>query len=183
MQDDAPEVIASTVDAPWLPPGGVADVVLGGPVLRPTGLVRLLLTDGDHVFCTRRDGAGKLDLPTARVGAEDHDGAVAIAGLACHVVGGPVPLRHVGAVRNTVRVPTPEYEWPIPLAAFAVSTTDATPVATGEWLDGGTGSVLAPSGTGSRSSLGCRLGPVASQEGGPGKWTPSPHGSSRDTRM
>ncbi|WIE60666.1 NUDIX hydrolase [Curtobacterium sp. MCLR17_032] len=143
MQDDAPEVIASTVDAPWLPPGGVADVVLGGPVLRPTGLVRLLLTDEDRVFCTRRDGSGKLDLPTARVGAEDHDGAVAIAGLARQVVGGPVPLRYVGAVRNTVTVPTPEYEWPTPVAVFAVWTTDAVPVVPGEWIAGSAGSVLA----------------------------------------
>lgn len=143
MQDDAPEVIASTVDAPWLPPGGVADVVLGGPVLRPTGLVRLLLTDGDRVFCTRRDGSGKVDLPTARVGAGDHDGAVALAELVRQVLGGPVPLRYVGAVRNTVRVPTPEYEWPTPVAVFAVWTTDAVPVVPGEWLAGGAGSVLA----------------------------------------
>ncbi|MBY0177348.1 NUDIX hydrolase [Curtobacterium herbarum] len=143
MQDDAPEAITSTVDAPWLPPGGVADVVLGGPVLRPTGLVRLLLTDGDRVFCTPRDGSGKVDLPTMRVGAEDHDGAVAIAGLARHVVGGPVPLRYVGAVRNTVTVPTPEYEWPTPVAVFAVWTTDAVPVVPGEWLAGGADSVLA----------------------------------------
>ena len=143
MQDDAPEVIASTVDAPWLPPGGVADVVLGGPVLRPTGLVRLLLTDGDRVFCTPRDGSGKPDLPTARVGAGDHDGAIAIAELARHVVGGPVTLGYVGAVRNTVTEPTPEYEWPTPVAAFAVWTTVAPPTVPGEWLDGGTGSVLA----------------------------------------
>ncbi|GAA1494016.1 NUDIX hydrolase [Curtobacterium herbarum] len=143
MQDDAPQVIASTVDAPWLPPGGVADVVLGGPVLGPTGLVRLLLTDGHRVFCTRRDGSGKLDLPTARVGPDDHDGVLAIAALTRHVVGGPVPLRYVGAVRNTVRVPTPEYEWPTPVAAFAVWTAVARPVVPGEWVDGGTGSVLA----------------------------------------
>ena len=143
VQDDAPEVIASTVDAPWLPPGGVADVVLGGPVLRPTGLVRLLLTDGDRVFCTRRDGSGKLDLPTVRVGAEDHDGGIALAELARHVVGEPGSLRYVGAVRNTVTVPTPEYEWPTPVAVFAVWTTDAAPVVPGEWLDGGAGSVLA----------------------------------------
>lgn len=143
MQDDAPQVIQSTVDAPWLPPGGVADVVLGGPVLRPTGLVRLLLTDEDRVFCTRRDGSGKPDLPTAHVGAGDHDGAVAIAGLARHMVGGPVPLRYVGAVRNTVTVPTPEYEWPTPVAVFAVWTTDAAPVVAGEWIAGSAGSVLA----------------------------------------
>jgi len=143
VQDDAPQVIRSTVDAPWLPPGGVADVVLGGPVLRPTGLVRLLLTDGDRVFCTRRDGAGKLDLPTVRVGAEDHDGVIAIAELARHVVGATGSLRYVGAVRNTVTVPTPEYEWPTPVAAFAVWTTVAWPVLPGEWVDSGTGSVLA----------------------------------------
>lgn len=143
VQDDAPQVIQSTVDAPWLPPGGVADVVLGGPVLRPTGLVRLLLTDGDRVFCTRRDGSGKVDLPTARVGAGDHDGAVALAELVRQVLGGPVPLRYVGAVRNTVTVPTPEYEWPTPVAAFTVWTTDAPPVVPGEWLAGGADSVLA----------------------------------------
>ena len=143
MQDDAPQVIQSTVDAPWLPPGGVADVVLGGPVLRPTGLVRLLLTDGDRVFCTRRDRSGKLDLPTARVGPGDPDGGIALAELARHVVGETGSLRYVGAVRNTVTVPTPEYEWPTPVAAFAVWTTDSVPVVPGEWLAGSAGSVLA----------------------------------------
>lgn len=143
VQDSAPQVIASAVDAPWLPPGGVADVVLGGPVLRPTGLVRLLLTDGDRVFCTPRDGSGKPDLPTARVGAEDHDGVIAIAELARHMVGETGKLRYVGAVRNTVTVPTPEYEWPTPVAAFAVWTTDAPPIVPGEWVDGGTRSLLA----------------------------------------
>ena len=112
-------------------------------MLRPIGLVRLLLTDGDRVFCTRRDGSGKVDLPTARVGAGDPDGAMAIAELARHVVGGPVSLRYVGAVRNTVTVPTPEYEWPTPVAVFAVWTTDAVPVVPGEWLAGSAGSVLA----------------------------------------
>jgi len=143
VQDDAPQVIQSTVDAPWLPPGGVADVVLGGPVLRPTGLVRLLLTDGDRVFCTRRDRSGKLDLPTARVGPGDPDGGIALAELARHVVGETGSLRYVGAVRNTVTVPTPEYEWPTPVAAFAVWTTDSVPVVPGEWLAGSAGSVLA----------------------------------------
>ncbi|PZF13934.1 NUDIX hydrolase [Curtobacterium sp. MCPF17_011] len=142
MQDRLPEVIATTPDAPWLPPGGVADVVLGGPVLRPTGLVRLLLTDGERVFCTPRDGSGKADLPTARVDPDDLDGAVAIVELARRVVGGSQPIRYAGAVRNTVPQGTPGYEWPTPVTAFGVWTTDARPVVPGEWLDGGTGSVL-----------------------------------------
>jgi hypothetical protein len=149
VQDSAPEVIATTPNAPWLPPGGVADVVLGGPVLRPMGLVRLLLTDRDRVFCIPRDGSGKPDLPSARVGpddldgTDDLDGAAAIAELARRVVGAPVPLRYVGAVRNTVAVGADGYEWPTPVAAFGVWTTDAAPVVSGEWLRGGAGSMLA----------------------------------------
>jgi hypothetical protein len=142
VHDSAPEVIATTQDAPWLPPGGVAEVVFGGPVLRPMGLVRLLLTDRDRVFCRRRDGSGKPDLPTARVGPDDLDGAAAIAELAREVVGGPAPLRYVGAVRNTVTPEVPGYEWQTPVATFGVWTADATPVIAGGWVRCDTGSVL-----------------------------------------
>lgn len=39
-----PVTIATTPDAPWLPPGGVAEVVAdpGGHAPAPTGLVRLV---------------------------------------------------------------------------------------------------------------------------------------------
>jgi hypothetical protein len=143
VSDSAPEVIATTRNAPWLPPGGVADVVLGGPVLRPMGLVRLLLTDRDRVFCISRDGSGKPDLPTARVGRDDLDGTVAIAALARRTVGDPSFLRYVGAVRNAVVPGVPGYEWPTPIAAFGVWKADADPVVAGGWLRGGAGSVLA----------------------------------------
>ncbi|WP_170176913.1 hypothetical protein [Myceligenerans xiligouense] len=82
-------VLSCQSDAPWLPPGGRADVVVHephDPAPGPVGLVRLLVTDpGDRVFCTPRTGDRPgWDLPTAPVPdgdpqtAVDHDSATVL---------------------------------------------------------------------------------------------------------
>lgn len=143
MHDERATVVSSTPDAPWLPIGSTAETLLGGSVPRPMGLVRLLVQVDGRLFCTRRDGSGKLDLPTAYVGTDDPDGSVAIAALMRRVTGGGQVPRYLGAVRNTVPRPSPGYDWPTPVAYFGVWTTDADPVVPGEWLHSGPPSVLA----------------------------------------
>ena len=62
-------VLSSRPDAPWLPPGGRADVVLAAPRAAPPApicTVRLLVTRGqDLLTVVRGDGRG-LDIPSVR---------------------------------------------------------------------------------------------------------------------
>jgi len=138
-----PEVLVrSTPDAPWLPPGGRADVVRSSVAPAPAGLVRLLVRDGDGVFCMRRDD-GRLDLPTRAVPADDPDGSATAARLAREVLGPGGPPVPVGFVRNVVPAPHEGYPWPVPLAHFTVWSAPGSPRVVGEWVTVcGDGSVL-----------------------------------------
>ncbi|KFD42929.1 hypothetical protein IU11_16365 [Cellulosimicrobium sp. MM] len=115
-------VVRSVADAPWLPPGGRADVVRtpgGGRCPEPTGLARLLVERDGAVFCVPRDGSGRPDLPTVRVAAEE-SGQQAAERLAAAVLAGHADLTLVGYVRNTVSTTAADYPWPTPFAYFAV---------------------------------------------------------------
>jgi hypothetical protein len=131
----ARRVLAATPDAPWLPPGGHAEVVAdpGGPAPSPTGLVRLLVHRDGHAFCVPRDGSGKADLPTRPV-PDLGDGRAAAESLARDVLGTAAGLRLVGYVRNVVAAEAEDYPWPTPLAHFAVWAADGEPRVPGTWL-------------------------------------------------
>ncbi|MER7604918.1 hypothetical protein [Nocardioides sp. NPDC127503] len=125
-------------DAPWLPAGGVAEVVLAGTgdeLPGPVGLVRLLITDdAGRIFCAPRSrGVPGWDLPTTPV--EDADPAAVINDLTLATFGTQQPVAPVGAVRNVVPGAA-AYEWPSPVAYFYVyrPTTRPAPVVEGVWL-------------------------------------------------
>lgn len=125
-------------DAPWLPAGGVAEVVLAGTgdeAPDPVGLVRLLVKDDvGRIFCVRRSGGRPgRDLPTMSVG--NADPAAVIDDLARATFGTLQPVVPVGVVRNVV-LSEGEYEWPSPVAYFCVyrPTMSPTPVVDGVWL-------------------------------------------------
>jgi len=101
---------------------------------QPMSLVRLLIRDGDAVFCVPREGAGKLDLPTRHVRAGDPSGVKTVRELCIEVTGGG-PLSFVGAVRNIVPDPPGDYAWPAPTAHFGVWQTERAPRIDGQWLD------------------------------------------------
>ncbi len=130
-----PELIATIRDAPWLPPGSRAEAVYApaGEAPAPTGLVRLLVRRGDHVFCVARDGTGKLDLPTRRVPGLD-DGRSTAELLAADVLGRPADVTLVGFVRNVVDAPGAGYPWPTPTAHFSVWAAHGEPTVDGQWL-------------------------------------------------
>lgn len=125
-------------DAPWLPAGGVAEVVLAGTEDAPpcpVGLVRLLITDdAGRIFCVPRSGGRPgWDLPTTPVG--NADPAAVIDDLTLATFGTQHPVVPVGAVRNVV-LSEGEYEWPSPIVYFCVyrPTTSPVPVVEGVWL-------------------------------------------------
>lgn len=132
-------VLSCLPNAPWLPPGGRADVVIHGsddPAPSPLGLVRLLIADSDgRVFCKARTG-NRLgwDLPTAPV--PDGGPQIAVEELTTAVFGQVVATELVGYVRNTVPAGT-RYDWPAPVAHFALyrALDHAMPVLDGTWLD------------------------------------------------
>lgn len=132
------QIIDRCRDAPWLPSGGVAEVVLAGPgdeVLGPVGLVRLLITDDDgRIFCVpRAGGRSGWDIPTAPIGHADAD--VAIGELTVAVFGTRQRVALAGAVRNVVPADV-VYEWPNPVTYFCVyrPTASLPPVIDGSWL-------------------------------------------------
>lgn len=137
-----PTLVATTPDAPWLPPGGRAEVLAdpGGVPPRPTGLVRLLVRREGHVFCVPRTGSGADDLPTRAV-PDLGDGVATVRSLAADVLGadalgpdGTAGLRLAGYVRNVVPAGVGDYPWPVPLAHFAVWTASGEPRVPGTWL-------------------------------------------------
>lgn len=126
-------LLRSTPDAPWLPPGGHADVVRSSVAPAPAGLVRLLVRRDDAVWCTARED-GRVDLPTRAVPAGDPDGGLTAGRLALDVLGpGAVPTP-LGFVRNVVAAPDATYPWPTPLAHFTVWTAQGTPSGPGTWV-------------------------------------------------
>ena len=136
------QVLTSRPDAPWLPPGGRADVVLAAtdtPVPDPVCIVRLLTMYADeagprlHVV-SRSDGGGP-DLPTRLVA--DGSPEECLAALAADTWGQDLPVQLLGYVRNVVTPPVDDYAWPVPHAHFAVwhaSLADLSSPTSGEWL-------------------------------------------------
>lgn len=136
------QVLTSRPDAPWLPAGGRADVVLAAtdaPVPDPVCIVRLLTTYADeagprlHVV-SRSDGGGP-DLPTRLVA--DGSPEACLAALAADTWGHHLPVRLLGYVRNVVTPPVDDYAWPVPHAHFAVWHAElASPAhpGSGVWL-------------------------------------------------
>jgi hypothetical protein len=115
------QVLVRHEDAPWLPAGGRADVVLAGPgspVPAPACLVRVLATRDDRILARQRPDGRGLDIPTRPV----DDGAVddRLRGLVAEAVGGLVPTTLLGWVRNVVPEPGDAYPWPTPEACFVV---------------------------------------------------------------
>lgn len=123
-----------TTDAPWLPPGGRAEVVRRTTPPRPMSMVRLLLRRSDEVFCVARTETGKLDLPTRRVELDDPDGSATIRALAAEIIGLDAPLAFTGAVRNVVERRQDDYPWPIPRAHFGVWASADAPIVDGTWV-------------------------------------------------
>ncbi|MGV8912535.1 MAG: NUDIX hydrolase [Rhodoglobus sp.] len=142
MSQDAELLIGSTLDAGWLPQGGRADVIRSSVAPSPASLVRLLLRRGSSVFCVRRDGSEKLDLPTQRVPPSDSDGREAAQHLVQFVLGAPTEPKPIGFVRNVVTTAAKAYEWPTPHAHFTLWAADGSPVIPGTWVDIGTRSEL-----------------------------------------
>ncbi|WP_435735986.1 hypothetical protein V5D56_14400 [Cellulosimicrobium sp. PMB13] len=131
--------LCSWPGAPWLPPGGRADVVLldeDVAMPEPTALVRLLIRDdAGRVFCVPRTGGRPgWDLPTRTVG--DEGPGEALDGLVRTVLGRPHETTPLGFVRNTVPAGT-TYAWPAPVAHFAVHRVlgSARPRVDGTWFD------------------------------------------------
>jgi hypothetical protein len=141
----AARLLGTTVDAPWLPPGGDAEVWVGDldSLPEPSIIVRLLLTrhpgDGPaRFFCV--PGAKGLDLPTRFLepGPERSDPAIGVGRLVAQVLGvREVGTHCVGFVRNVVRQPDTGYPHPVPWAHVPVIAVDGgpEPVVSGEWVD------------------------------------------------
>lgn len=123
-----------THDAPWLPPGGRAEVVRRTTPPRPMSVVRLLLRDSDRVFCVPRQGTARLDLPMLEAARDDPDGTATVRELAKRITGEHLTMQFVGAVRNVVEAPNDGYEWSAPLAHFGVWASDAAPITDGTWV-------------------------------------------------
>ncbi|WP_145229195.1 NUDIX hydrolase [Rudaeicoccus suwonensis] len=141
------DLIASTPDAAWLPPGSTAEVWAGEDCRPPDHaiIVRLLLVRanadaarGAEFFCV--ETAKGLDLPTlflgptgARMTTEQ-----GLEALCREVCGTSLPLRCVGFVRNVVPTPDASYPHPVPHAHVPVFApqSDVTPTAGGMWVDG-----------------------------------------------
>ncbi|MBQ3357585.1 MAG: NUDIX hydrolase [Microbacterium sp.] len=135
MDADHETVVRVTADAPWLPPGGRAEVVQREVPPSPMSMVRLLLRRGDEVFCVPRPETGKLDLPTRLTAANDLDGSIAIRALAAEVLGTEAGIAFVGAVRNVVERSGRDYPWPTPRAHFGVWASPDAPIIDGTWID------------------------------------------------
>lgn len=148
MPPESDVLVRSTPDAPWLPPGSRAEVVLSSTAPTPACLVRLLLRRGTEVFCVPREQTAALDLPTravepSGVDTSDPDGRATAERLARDVLGQAALLAPVGFVRNVVAGDAPGYAWPVPLAHFVVWDTTGVPAVEGQWVDArGPGSPL-----------------------------------------
>lgn len=128
-------VVLSTPDAPWLPPGGRADVIASRQDDAPprTVVVRAVLRDarGIHVVA-RADGRG-LDLPMRHVAVgESPSDALRALGDELGLGSDRAPL--IGYVRNVVREPDAGYPWPVPTACFALFALPAGGLTGGRWL-------------------------------------------------
>jgi hypothetical protein len=130
-------VLQSTANAPWLPPGGRADVITSRQDDPPpnTVVVRLAVTGPGGLLVERRPD-GDPDLPSRAV--VPGSAAAVLADLVASTVGSAgrgVPTL-IGYVRNVVRDPDGAYPWPTPFACFAVHalSTDRLAAPSGEWI-------------------------------------------------
>jgi hypothetical protein len=129
-------VIARHDPCPWLPEGGLAEIVLsnGSPAPGPTPVTRLLVTAGTAILAVERDDGRGLDIPSSVVTS---DVASALHHLRSTVLTGTGSPRLLGFVRNVVSAASPDYPWPTPVAHFAVwhcrAPKDAA--ARGRWLE------------------------------------------------
>ncbi len=132
-------VVRSTLDAPWLPAGGRADVIVSRQDDAPanTVVVRLALV-GNRGLLVVEHSDGGLDLPSRLLVHEtpEHGVAQLSAELTGNANGSPAAL--IGYVRNTVRTPYGDYPWPTPQACFAVYLGEAAhsraPAAPARWI-------------------------------------------------
>ncbi|MBS3177258.1 MULTISPECIES: NUDIX hydrolase [unclassified Pseudoclavibacter] len=142
MDADSETLIQRTSNAPWLPPGGTAEVIRRVTPPRPMSLVRVLLRRADTVFCVPRPESGRFDLPTAIASTDDPNGVRAVEDLADRITGTPDGLQFLGAVKNIVVSPADGYVWPTPHAYFGVWTLPTDPIVDGSWLALGSHSEL-----------------------------------------
>jgi hypothetical protein len=140
-----PRLLQSLPDAPWLPQGSAAEAwASAGPGQSdPVAIVRLLLVrpgSGERAqfFCVDTDRG--LDLPTRWLGGagSQESPADGLARLLVDVVGGPVPTRCVGWIRNVVPEPDEDYALPTPYACVPVyaPTVAVAPTRSGTWVAG-----------------------------------------------
>lgn len=132
-------VVMSTPDAPWLPPGGRADVIASRQDDPPpnTVVVRLAVTGPSGLLVHRRTDGG-ADLPTRAVGDDSpHEALTALLADVGHSTESRTGPRHIGYVRNVVRTDAEGYGWPRPFACFAVHALildDRSQGLPGEWI-------------------------------------------------
>lgn len=142
VADDCERLVSETVGAPWLPPGGTAEVWAGADCAgyKPAVIVRLLLTRpspaGEQFFTTV--SAKGDDLPTLFLGPGHNRRSVpdGLAELINQVTGHTeARTRCVGYVRNVVPTRSSEYPHPTPHAHVPVFTLDPcpAPVVDGSW--------------------------------------------------
>lgn len=137
--DRSARLLQETPDAPWLPPGGCAQVWVGSDcdVPEPAVIVRLLLTRSrmgrTEFFCIQTPRG--LDLPTRVVGSVPP--LIALEQLVDETVGASAAsVGCVGFVRNVVAQATEDYTFPVPLAHVPVfeARGAVTPRVPGTWL-------------------------------------------------
>lgn len=138
------ELIATTPEAPWLPPDSTAEVWAGKDcrVPEPVIIVRLLVTRSGanghpEFFCVPT--AKGADLPTQFLGAgpEREDPSDGLGRLVEEVLGREISSRCIGYVRNVVPNPDDTYAHPTPWAhvpVFEAVGARHLPIAAGEWV-------------------------------------------------
>lgn len=127
-------VVMSTPDAPWLPPGGRADVIASrqGDPPPNTVVVRAVVRDERGLLVSARpDGLGP-DLPTRTV-ATGESALEALRELCVDLGIEADGVRLLGYVRNVVRAPDADYPWPVPYACFSLFTLTSANGVTGTW--------------------------------------------------
>lgn len=142
MMADDEAIVHLTLNAPWLPSGGTAEVIRRSSPPQPMCVVRLLIRRGERVFCVPRPESGRLDLPMLVVGVDDEHGIATISSLAQDVTGTADGLSFEGAVRNVVGSPQAGYNWPTPHAHFGVWSSANEPTVDGTWVALGAASEL-----------------------------------------